>query len=215
MADAPELVVSKGEFARIINVSAGRVSQMLAEGKIGPDALVGQGRSARIRADLARLQISARTDIGQRLGNGLGTQLELPTTELPPGQTRALAPSSDPTTDAIKRERLRGLQLQNERAAEERLAEQGRYVRADQTKAAMTRMAASMLTVFEGGLADLAAALAAKHSLVQRDVLHLMRTEFRTIRAKAAEAARRDLVSLPRLLTDEVVDATDPALGEA
>ena len=79
----------------------------------------------------------------------------------------------------------------------------------------MTQMAASLLTIFEGGLADLAAALAAKHGLVQRDVLHQLRTEFRTVRVKALEALRRDMTTVPPIVTDEIPDATDPALGEA
>jgi hypothetical protein len=215
-----ENLMTKGDFARLINVSPGRITQMISERKIGPDALVGEGRSAKIRADLARRQIVDRTDIGQRFGNGLATQLDLPTAEAPAGEappTAAPAPTASlsPVTDAIARERLRSLQLSNERAAEDRLAEQGRYVRTDQTRAAMTKMAASMLTVFEGGLADLAAAVAAKHALVQRDVLHQLRAEFRKIRIQAAETVRRDMANLPRLLEDEVPDATDPALGQA
>lgn len=208
-----EVLASKGEFARLINVSPGRISQMISEGKIGPEAIEGEGRLARIRVDVARRQIADRTDIGQRLGNGLMTQLEAPPEPQAPRAT--YQPPSDPMADAIKRERLRGLQLQNERAAEDRLAEQGRYVRADHTRAAMTRMAAAILTVFEGGLADIASGIAAEHGLVQRDVLHKMRTEFRTIREKAAESFRRDLANLPTRLEDEVADATDPAQGEA
>ncbi|HEX5264950.1 MAG TPA: hypothetical protein VFW13_15575, partial [Phenylobacterium sp.] len=153
MAEA-ELLMTKGDFARLIRVSPGRVSQMIAEGKIGPDALEGEGRAARIKANLARRQIADRTDIGQRFGNGLNTQLELP---VPSGERPAMrAPLVDPTTSAIAQEKLRSLQLQNERAAESRLAEQGRYVRADLTQATMNKMAASLLTIFEGGLADLA-----------------------------------------------------------
>lgn len=207
---AEDVLVSKGEFARLINVSAGRVSQMISEGKIGPDALEGGGRSARIRVQLARQQIADRTDVGQRFGNGLFTQLDAPAAPA----ARAPAPVN-PTVDAIAAERLRSLRLANERAAEERLAEQGRYVRADLTQAAMNRMAAQLLTIFEGGLADLAADLAAAQGLVQRDVLHQLRTGFRKVRIKALEAVRRDQTALPPIVTDEIADATDPALGEA
>lgn len=223
MSEAPEAVVSKGDFARLINVSPGRVSQMITEGKIGPEAIEGEGRRARIRVDVARRQIGERTDLGQRFGNGLDTQLnaQLELRPADPGSaavvTRTVvpAPPSDPMADAIKRERLRGLQMANERLAEDRLAEQGRYVRADQTQAAMTRLAGSILTIFEGGLADIASAIAAELGVPQRDVLHKMRAEFRNIRAKAAEAARRDLVDMPVLLVDEIADVTDPAAGEA
>lgn len=214
MPDASELLVSKGEFARLINVSPGRVSQMIAEGKIGPDALDGEGRSARIRADLARRQIAERTDVGQRFGNGLFTQLTGGAAETPAGAGRRPA-QADPTTAAIAAERLRALRMSNEREAENRLAEQGRYVLADDARIAMSKTAAGILTIIEGGLADLASALSAKHGLPQRDVLHQLRAEFRQIRTKAAEAFRRDAARLPQLVTDEVADASDAALGEA
>lgn len=209
-----DVSVSKGEFARLINVSPGRVSQMIAEGKIGPDALEGEGRSAKIWLNLARRQIADRTDIGQRFGNGIDTQLNFggPSESGPAPKS---APSSDPVAEAIKNERLLSLRLARERATEDRLAEQGRYVRADLTQAAMNRMAASLLTIFEGGLADLAAALAAKHGLVQRDVLHQLRAEFRAVRIKALETLRRDMTGIPPIVTDEIPDAMDAALGEA
>lgn len=217
-------VVSKGEFAKLINVSPGRVSQMISERKIGPEALQGEGRNAKIIVDVARRQIADRTDIGQRFGNGIGTQLDgqlqlQPVDQVTPAAPSApraqIVPPSDPMADAIKRERLRGLQMANERIAEERLAEQGRYVRADEAKAAMARLAGSILTIFEGGLADIASSVAADLGVPQRDVLHKMRAEFRNVRAKAAEAARRDLVGMPKLAIDDIPDASDPAVGEA
>lgn len=219
MSEAVQAVLSKSEFARAINVTPGRVSQMIAEGKIGPEALEGEGRRAKIRVEVAKRLIAERTDIGQRFGNGIGTLLGPANTDVPhePPAQREATPreASDPVAEAIKAERLRALQLANARAAEDRLAERGRYVRADQTKAAMTKMAAAILTVFEGGLADLASAIAAEHGLPHRDVLHRLRTEFREVRAKAAEAFRRDLANLPELLSDTTPDATDEALGRA
>lgn len=213
MAEA-ELLLSKGDFARLINVTPGRVSQMISEGKIGADALEGEGRYARIKANLARRQIADRTDIGQRHGNGLFTQLDAP----PPATTDRQpmrAPLADPTTAAIAAERLRSLQLKNEREAEDRLAEQGRYVVAAQVQASMNKMAAQLLTIFEGGLADLAAQVAAAHGLVQRDVLHQLRGEFRKVRLKALETLRRDMAGMAPLVADEIADASDPAAGEA
>lgn len=215
MSEAADQVVTKGDFARLINVSPGRVSQMIAEGKIGPEALDGAGRSARIRVDVAKRQISARTDVGQRFGNGISTQLDLQIPQQSPTHDEPLQPAWDPTTEALKQERLRSLRMANARVAEQRLAEQGRYVRTEQAQAAMTKMAASIVTIIESGLADLAAAISAANGLVQRDVLHQLRTEFRVVRLKAAEAARKDLAALPRLTTDTVADAADDPLGEA
>src|SRR5690606_9605999 len=69
------LVVSKGEFARMVQVSPGRVSQWIAEGKIGPDALQGEGRLAKIIVDRAMAQVRLRRDPGQAVGNGIATRL--------------------------------------------------------------------------------------------------------------------------------------------
>ena len=45
--------VNKSDFAAHLGVSAARISQYIAEGKLSADALVGTGRAARIRLDVA------------------------------------------------------------------------------------------------------------------------------------------------------------------
>lgn len=62
--------ISKQEFAARRGVTPARVSQWLAEGKITGEAIVGSGRHARIREDVACLQLERRLDAGQRDGNG-------------------------------------------------------------------------------------------------------------------------------------------------
>jgi len=46
--------LSNGEFAKLIGVSPGCVSQWIAEGKIGPDAMFGTGHRALIYPEVAR-----------------------------------------------------------------------------------------------------------------------------------------------------------------
>jgi hypothetical protein len=69
-------IVSKSEFARLLGVSRGRVSQWLASGQIGGDALVGSGRLARIRvaAAAARLNPSLRGARPMSLRSVVGCQ---------------------------------------------------------------------------------------------------------------------------------------------
>lgn len=67
--------VSKAEFAELIGVSPGRVSQHIAAGKISGDALVGSGRSSRIRYEIAVAQLRERLDASQMTGNGRQTRL--------------------------------------------------------------------------------------------------------------------------------------------
>ncbi len=96
--------VTKAEFASLVGVSRGRVSQWLRAGKIDGAAIVGEGRDARIDAELAKRQLDARLDLGQRLGANGKAQL---------------AGSLLPIDADIKAARLRQLTLANERAAEE------------------------------------------------------------------------------------------------
>jgi hypothetical protein len=72
--------VTKSEFAAAINVSVGRVSQYITEGKLSGDALVGDSRRAqRIRVDVAVAQLRVTLDQSQMLGNGKKTRLEIET----------------------------------------------------------------------------------------------------------------------------------------
>jgi hypothetical protein len=203
MAEAA-LTLPKGEFAKHLGVSPGRVSQMISEGKITPDAIEGEGRSARIRVALAKAQIRERMDVGQRFGNGLATNLEnseKSPTLIAGGAT--LPPLSDSVDAQIKREKLREVEFKNRDAARKELEGRGDYVRAHDVQIAVAGMAAAMVTVFEGALSDFAKAIAAKHELPNRDVLHLLRTEFVAVRARATEALGRAAERLPTVLEDD------------
>ncbi len=176
--------VTKSEFAGLIGVSRGRVSQMLAARQIDGDAIVGEGRSARINVEVARRQLDARLDLGQRLGAN--------------GRARLDAESSDPTDAAIKRQRLAQLELANEKARAEAAASSGRYVEADGARQEMGKIAGRLLASFEGGLPELASALAGHFQLPQRDVLHVLRTAWRGLRARlAGEAVGGEAVAVP------------------
>jgi hypothetical protein len=201
-AQTAAAVVSKGEFARLKNVSAGRVSQWIAEGKITGDALAGDGRMAKINVDVATAQLRRHLDVGQRFGNGLGTRLDPPAAV--PAATLPPAPTSDPIEDQYKREKLREIGYRNRDAAEKELARRGHYVVASESRASLTAVAAGMMNVIEGGLVDMATAISSQFSLPQRDVLHSLRASFREIRIKAAAAAQRSAEAMPALLVDQV-----------
>lgn len=209
-----ELTATKSEFARRCNVSPGRVSQWIASGQIGPDAIVGEGRNATIRVDRALSQLRRRLDVNQRFGNGLTTRLD---GEAPPLQdTQPLAfdapapiaspppdiPRTDPTEELIRVAKLREIEFRNRRAAQEEAEREGRYVLASDSRKANLQIAGEMLSIFEGALTDLASALAAKFELSQRDVLHLMRVEFTQVRARAADTMRRKGEAAPATIPD-------------
>ena len=187
-------------------VSAGRVSQWISEGKIKPNALVGEGRAALINVDVATQQLRDALDISQRFGlNGVSTRLDSP-----PAAAAAPEPArqvEDSVEAKIKAEKLRHAQLTTARLEEEDRRQRGVYVVANEARAEMTRLAADLLKMVEGALPDFASAVAAKFSVSQRDALHLLRAEFRTVRARAsalhavaaeeASAAVPDELNLP------------------
>lgn len=207
-------IVSKADFARLKNVSRARVTQWISDKKIGPDALDGEGRSARIKVDVANEQLKHSLDLGQRLGNGLATRLgetpavhEVIASAPLAAPATAMAPSSiDVIEEAFKREKLEGVRRENRKRAEEEAARAGRYVDAQAASAQMAKIVAKTVTVFEGALPEIAGQLAAKFNLSQRDVLHLLRHEFRAVRLRAAGADREAAASLPATIEAEMAE---------
>ena len=207
---APASVVSKSQYAVLKNVTPGRVSQWISEGKIESDALVGEGRGAKIDVVKADAHLRRKLDSKQIAGNGISTRLY---TSTPPQQAPAPAaempaptvqPGLDPIEEQIKRERLESLQRDNRKKAEDEAARTGRYVSSQASAAQMGRLAASMLEIFEGSLADLAAALSGRFQIPQRDVLHLLRSEFRGIRSRAAVGMKEAALAAPATIEDEI-----------
>ncbi|RWO90914.1 hypothetical protein [Mesorhizobium sp.] len=195
--------LSKGDFAAHIGVTPGRVSQYISSGMIGPDALEGTGRNAKVFVAKAVEQIRRRRDIGQALGNGIATRLELDPAE--PDAPAAIGTTEQQTRtpnvdDALKQERLQAERRRNRIAAEEDATRRGRLVDASQVRAEMTKMAQAIDDENAGMLADFASAVSAEFKLPQRDVLHLLRKIRNEKKAAAAERARRRAGSLPEFV---------------
>jgi hypothetical protein len=198
-------LLSKSDFAAHINVSAGRVSQMLTAGIIGQDCLVGEGRSAKIDVAKAVRQIGLRRDIGQSLGNGIGTQLTLPDEPTAPKPNK-----TDDLAQQLQQERLESERRKNRIAASEELVRQGQLVPADQVRASMTKLARQVDDENGAMLADFASEIASKFGLVQRDVLHLLRQVRNEKKAAAAERAKARAAELPatvEIVVSEAVEA--------
>lgn len=211
--------ITKSEFARRRNVSAPRVSQYIDEGKIDGAALVGKGRDQKIVESIACRQLAERLNPSQRNGiNGLATRLDAPAppsqAPLPPApedltrlqQSPPPAPTAkgDALADQIARERLEQLQRANRRQALEEVAAAGRLTDAAIATQMTGRVAAQMVNLFEGSLPDLATAIASKFQLPQRDVMHMLRAEFRKVRASAAALMRRQAETLPMTVPAEI-----------
>lgn len=206
--------MTKGEFARLINVTPGRVSQYIASGQIGPDALDGTGRSARIIVDKARRHLNGRLDVAQRLGlNGIATRAALTEEskqelDLSSAPTVTL-PRTDAVADQIALEKLEQAKMQTARARREEALAEGRFIYADDAKAEITRAVAMAYRVMEGGLADMATYLAGQFEVPQRDILHHLQRSFRDVRARAAQGFREAAENEPAHVSDEVDEADE------
>ncbi|SON55518.1 hypothetical protein HDIA_1977 [Hartmannibacter diazotrophicus] len=206
-------LVTKGQFAAMINVSAGRVSQMIAAGQISQAALVGAGQRAKINVEQAKTDLRMALDVGQRMGNGINTRLDdgdgaADSVEAPaPGaQRQDAAPARESGIDyQIKQEKLEQVRRANRNAAIAEARERGQLVETAAAKAEMVKVASSMLQVFEGALADFAGAVSAQFEVPQRDVLHLMRREMKKVRA----AASRQMAALGEQETETVQTTVD------
>ncbi len=216
-------VVGKSEFAALRGVSPGRVSQWLAEGKIKPNALVGEGRGAKINVEIATRHLQESLDPNQRFGlNGISTRLDLnepspasaPAKPAPKADTAppappppSVEPAAQSVEDQIKREKLRQAQLATARAEEQDRLSRGVYILAAEARDETTRTAARMINSFDGAIPDMAAAIAAKWQLPSRDVTHLLRAEFRKMRARLAS----EFAELAAAEPETVADPTETA----
>jgi hypothetical protein len=205
--------VSKSEFARQRGVSAARVSQWIRDSKIGPEALDGEGRMARIRVPVALEHLRDRLDPSQRFGmNGVTTDLNGPPAAAEPDKP---APLVDPFDAQIKAQKLRQAELQTQRLEEEQRTRTGIYIRTEDAQIQMQRLAVDIMKVFEGSITDLATALAGRFELPQRDVVHFLKTEFRTIRDKAAKSAAIEAERVPETIEDPTDKPADQVTAVA
>ena len=171
-------VVRKSEFAKLCNVSKPRVTQWIAEGKLTPPALIGEGISQRIDVELGMAQVDERRAVDESYGlNGLDKNLKPPAPNLPvpeareskgqraplPGDKTSDGPEpaprirlipegeTDGTVEArIKAEKLKQAEFLTNRLKAEDEARRGKYMDAQEATGEMTRVADEMLKIFEG-----------------------------------------------------------------
>jgi hypothetical protein len=191
-----EDVVSKSEFAKIAGVSAPRVSQWLRDGKINGDALVGRGHRARIRVAAAVEQLRRNLDPVQHLGANGRASVD--------GNGAAAASTVE---DEIKAARLQQLALSNAKAAAEGALRSGRYVRADDARQELGRVAGRLMATFEASFVEFATAIMANPPATARDAMRTLRATWRTIRVRQAKVTGDEAVALPPLLDDEAENA--------
>ncbi len=203
MTEDAAQTVSKGEFAAMIGVTPGRVSQYIADRKIFGDAIEGDGRRARIRAQVAASQLKLTLDPAQRLGaNGVaGRHERIATAESAPASRPELK-TQPAELDEIAAERLKQMRLKTAAAERDEALANGRYMLADAARMEMGRVATEAFKVMEQGLRVMAEQLADQFGLPQRDLHLALQKSFRTVRERAASRQRAEAEGEPLLVAD-------------
>ena len=71
-------LLNSGDLAKALNVSKGRVSQYVSEGKLA-GCFTGDGRARRFDLGKAATALGRQLDPGQMMGNGAGTRAAIRT----------------------------------------------------------------------------------------------------------------------------------------
>ena len=180
--------VSKSEFAELMNVSRQRVSQWLSARQIDGEALVGDGRTARINVEIAKEQLSARLSLSQHLGaNGKAL----------------LTGGASPLDGDIKAARLRQLVLSNERAFADAALRAGIYVKADDVRQQFGSVASRLITSFESAFMPMANAIVSSKAQTPNEVLRVMRSAWLEVRTKAAKAQGDEALAMPPMVESD------------
>ncbi|MDX0605752.1 hypothetical protein GOD78_32325 [Sinorhizobium medicae] len=202
-------IMTKSAFAAHVGVSAGRISQYIAERKIFGDALEGEGRNAKIRASVAVEQLRKTLDPSQRFGaNGTATRSAPVVSELSfDGPEKPKAPLKptvivDPFIDEVAAEKLKQQKITTARMEREEALELGRYMLTDNARREMVKAVAEAFKVMEQAIPEMAKAIAAQFSVSTHDATHVLLKAFRDHRAKKA----RDFADAAAELDEHVED---------
>ena len=99
--------------------------------------------------------------------------------------------------------RIEQIALSNAAAREEAAARSGRYVRAEDARQELGRVASRLMTLFESSLPEFANAVAVKPPASSRDALSVLRATWREIRIRSAKTIGTEAESMSRLVADE------------
>jgi len=221
---------TQADFARYMDVSRAAVSQWKKRDILRDDAFTEPNKKGKVILAVAVEQVRRNRDVGQALGNGIETrtsteatssaaapatvapvetQPDLLGSEAAPSAvgkpaTELAQPKVDTVEDQLKRARLEEQHRKNRMGAAEEALQQGKLMSAEDAREQMTRVASMMLQIFEGSLTDFAATIASQFEVPQRDVLHLLKAEFRNVRQTATQKERSRIANLERNTTASV-----------
>lgn len=192
--------VTKGKFAEMRNVTAGRVSQWIAEGKIHGDAIEGEGRSAKINVAKAYEQLDGNLDALQVAAQG-----KVPDQPLLPdqGAPQSAAPPQPTEQQRINAARALTTEISAERALREFDHEKGRYMITEHGDHAWAKILGTIMASQEENIEAFAADVA--RALGSSDVkaaTAALRTSMRAWRASMAELGVKEMEAAEPLVAD-------------
>ena len=199
--------MTKGDYARLRGVSPGRISQYIADGQIGPNALEGEGRNARIIVDVADRHLAQRLHMGQATGaNGKAASTVPASDPGPLAQTADAAPLFQAGEEShlarAAKARAEQEEIKTARMRREEQLTAGRYMLADDARAEMNRIAASVMAFSESAVRDIAVALAAETGAETSVAIATANRVWRERRARMAETMAAQASAMPATQSD-------------
>lgn len=179
-------MLSATELAAMLDLTKGRISQLVAEGKLD-DCYVGTGRARRFDPVAVARALGRRIDPGQRLGNGAATQAaaaRILHDQVPP-------PRSAPTAIDGDYEQARTVKAQEEARRLRRLnAEaEGAFVLAEEAARQARRQIGQEIAEVQTFIRDAARVIADRHGVDFKTVRQCLVDQWRAHRGRRAEEA--------------------------
>lgn len=185
-ANGVRQLVTKSELARRLNVTPGRVSQYLAEGKIYGDAIVGEGRAAMIDYGLARSQLGLALD---------PVQMTAQMRTLPEGDAPAAPATQQGAAQSNELSRHQEIKVQQaelvlRRQLRDDLADRGIYMRTDEARREWGKALSEIVDAIDQWMGALTDRLSTELKVERQQVSVILRRELRAWRESQASLAQ-------------------------
>jgi hypothetical protein len=187
-------ILTKKEFAERVKRTPQCVSGWIAAGKITADALVGDGRSARIWLEKAMADLAENLDQSQQYSQSA----PIIASSYPGPATIAAETLSEREKDLARRAKADADKAEHDaEAARRRLAlDEGRYVVAEEAAASFRREMARSISETELFINNLARHIAENFNLDHKQITALAREDYRKFRSDYSTDAAARLAAL-------------------
>lgn len=196
--EIPRTVVSKSDYARLHSRTPAAVSQWLKDGKISKEALIGEGRNAKIWVERADLDLQETLDTVQQSFRPAAANAGATDAEIARRHRLALAKRAEHEAAMARRREM---------------AEAGKWVRADEAQAEWMRQLSKTFGQVEHWARNvLPKELAGLYRLKWQALAVDVRKSFHALRTEMANAAHDERVQLEaaeRAQQDEIKDGQE------